>query len=131
MLQQLGPAPPATASPGMVLQYNTMFKERRQSLIIDKVCSVIENAAALMVKVRHQAHPCAQQSLLSDVLLLMHIKSSTVPRALVLGAQAPCEEQQQLKLHTCGFFLLPEAAGGLTKLDLSCICQAAAAIMPQ
>jgi hypothetical protein len=51
VLQQLGPAPPGTASPGMMLQYNTMFKERRQSLVIDNVCSLIENAAGLMVKV--------------------------------------------------------------------------------
>jgi hypothetical protein len=50
--QQLGPAPPATASPGMILQYNTMFSERKRSLFIDNVNGLIESAAALLVKVR-------------------------------------------------------------------------------
>lgn len=49
--QQLGPAPPATASPGMILQYNTMFSERKRSLFIDNVNGLIESAAALLVKV--------------------------------------------------------------------------------
>lgn len=49
--QQLGPAPPATASPGMILQYNTMFNERKRSLAIDNVNGLIESAAALLVKV--------------------------------------------------------------------------------
>jgi hypothetical protein len=51
VLQQLGPAPPAHASPGMQLQYNTMFAERRRSLVLDNVCSLLENSAALLVKV--------------------------------------------------------------------------------
>lgn len=49
--QQLGPMPPSTASPGMILQYNTMFDERKRSLVIDNINSVIENTAALLVKV--------------------------------------------------------------------------------
>lgn len=51
VLQQLGPAPPGSASPGMQLQYATMFRERRLSLIIDNVCSLVESTAALVVKV--------------------------------------------------------------------------------
>lgn len=53
--QQLGPAPPATASPGMILQYNTMFSERKRALFIDNVNGLIEGAAALLVKVRADA----------------------------------------------------------------------------
>lgn len=55
--QQLGPAPPATASPGMILQYNTMFSERKRSLFIDNVNGLIESAAALLVKVRADGRP--------------------------------------------------------------------------
>lgn len=50
--QQLGPAPPPHASPGMLLQYNTMFSERRRSLVLDNACGLVENSAALLVKVR-------------------------------------------------------------------------------
>lgn len=50
--QQLGPMPPATASPGMILQYNTMLSERKRSLVVDNINGLIENAAALLVKVR-------------------------------------------------------------------------------
>jgi hypothetical protein len=35
----------------MILQYNTMFNERKRSLAIDNVNSLIESAAALLVKV--------------------------------------------------------------------------------
>lgn len=51
--QQLGPVPPAAASPGMVMQYNTMFLERKRSLLIDHVNCMIEHMAALLVKVGH------------------------------------------------------------------------------
>jgi len=53
--QQLGPMPPATASPGMILQYNTMLSERKRSLVVDNINGLIENAAALLVKVRSTA----------------------------------------------------------------------------
>jgi hypothetical protein len=50
--QQLGPLPPPSASPGMILQYNGMFAERKRSLVIDNVNGLIENSAAVLVKVR-------------------------------------------------------------------------------
>lgn len=34
----------------MILQYKTMFSERKRSLIIDNVNGLIEGAAALLVK---------------------------------------------------------------------------------
>jgi hypothetical protein len=35
----------------MILQYNTMFSERKRSLLIDNTNGLIEHAAALLVKV--------------------------------------------------------------------------------
>jgi hypothetical protein len=71
--QQLGPEPPATASPGMILQYNTMFSERKRSLVIDNINGLVESIAALLVKVcagtvascrapEQQQHPCSWSS---------------------------------------------------------------------
>jgi hypothetical protein len=49
--KQLGPAPPARASPGMVLQYSTMMAERRASLLVDNISSLVEGLAGVVVKV--------------------------------------------------------------------------------
>jgi hypothetical protein len=54
--QQLGPAPPATASPGMMMQYTTMFEERRISLVLDSMCTLLETLAAAAVKVCAAGH---------------------------------------------------------------------------
>lgn len=48
--QQLGPAPPARASPGMVLQYSTMMAERRASVLVDNISSLVEGLAGVAVK---------------------------------------------------------------------------------
>lgn len=53
--QQLGPVPPPRASPGMLMQYTTMFAERRASLLVDNISGLIENLAGVIVKVRHDA----------------------------------------------------------------------------
>jgi len=50
--QQLGPAPPVTASPGMMMQYSTMFEERRISLDAgQRQVTRLETLAAAAVKV--------------------------------------------------------------------------------
>jgi hypothetical protein len=49
--QQLGPAPPARASPGMVMQYTTMMAERRASLLVDNISNLVEALAGVVVKV--------------------------------------------------------------------------------
>jgi hypothetical protein len=36
----------------MILQYNTMFSERKRSLVIDNINGLVESIAALLVKVR-------------------------------------------------------------------------------
>lgn len=45
----------------MILQYNTMFSERKRSLLIDNTNGLIEHAAALLVKV--SCLPCSWSSM--------------------------------------------------------------------
>lgn len=60
--QQLGPAPPARASPGMVMQYSSMHADRRASLLVDNVNSLIETLAGVIVKVSSAPLRTAEQS---------------------------------------------------------------------
>jgi hypothetical protein len=49
----------------MILQYNTMFSERKRSLLIDNTNGLIESAAALLVKVSRLQQHAEQQCLAS------------------------------------------------------------------
>ena len=50
--RQIGPPPPATASPGLHMQYALLRRMRVRSHIIDVLNSLIETVAMLTVKVR-------------------------------------------------------------------------------
>lgn len=50
----------------MVMQYTTMFAERRASMLVDNISSFIESVAGVIVKVR----PCCASSLLCQQLVV-------------------------------------------------------------